>query len=557
MNIIKNMKIRTKLSILFILLCSSIFLLGYKTIEISEDNKETMKVVHRKSEIVLFLQNEIITPLYNLRQLHQSLVIAPNNEIRAKITNELNFVLNRLDKNFNNKEVCNESLYEKFEKYKYYIIQTKKYLEDDFEEGAYINVTTVSKKQFDFLVSEILFLQKEALYNVSRVYQDASTKFNEVKMEVIISIALILFFSIIIGLFIVNNILQSIYKVKSALTNFFYYLNDKKTEVLNINIEGKDEFSQMAKMINQNISFISVNIEQNEALIKNATKVLENIESGNLGTRLTQNTNDTSLNELKNKINNVIGNLENRIQKEIKHRLKQEQILIQQSKLAAMGEMIGNIAHQWRQPLSQISAIHMNMKVTYKFDKFTKEYLENKIDEANKLTQYMSQTIDDFRNFFKPQGEKELFSIEKACKDTYFIVESTLKYHNIETIFDIKDDINILAYKNEFSQVILNLINNAKDILIERDIEKPKIEIEIKNGIKYAIIKIKDNAGGVDKNNIDKIFDPYFTTRYQTQGTGIGLYMAKNIIERNMKGFINVKNSDIGAIFTVKVAKTN
>ncbi|OCL82081.1 sensor histidine kinase [Arcobacter porcinus] len=557
MNIIKNMKIRTKLSILFILLCSSIFLLGYKTIEISEDNKETMKVVHRKSEIVLFLQNEIITPLYNLRQLHQSLVIAPNNEIRAKITNELNFVLNRLDKNFNNRNVCNESLYEKFEKYKYYIIQTKKYLEDDFEEGAYINVTTVSKKQFDFLVSEILFLQKEALYNVSRVYQDASTKFNEVKMEVIISIALILFFSIIIGLFIVNNILQSIYKVKSALTNFFYYLNDKKTEVLNINIEGKDEFSQMAKMINQNISFISVNIEQNEALIKNATKVLENIESGNLGTRLTQNTNDTSLNELKNKINNVIGNLENRIQKEIKHRLKQEQILIQQSKLAAMGEMIGNIAHQWRQPLSQISAIHMNMKVTYKFDKFTKEYLENKIDEANKLTQYMSQTIDDFRNFFKPQGEKELFSIEKACKDTYFIVESTLKYHNIETIFDIKDDINILAYKNEFSQVILNLINNAKDILIERDIEKPKIEIEIKNGIKYAIIKIKDNAGGVDKNNIDKIFDPYFTTRYQTQGTGIGLYMAKNIIERNMKGFINVKNSDIGAIFTVKVAKTN
>ena len=557
MNIINNMKIRTKLAILFILLCSSIFLLGYKTIEISEDNKETMKVVHSKSEVVLFLQNEIITPLYNLRQLHQSLVIAPNNEIRAKITNELNFVLNRLDKNFNNKEVCNESLYEKFEKYKYYIIQTKKYLEDDFEEGAYINVTTVSKTQFDFLVSEILFLQKDALYNVSRVYQDASTKFNEVKMEVIISIVLILSFSILIGLFIVNNILQSIYKVKSSLTNFFYYLNDKKTEVLDINIEGKDEFSQMAKMINQNISFIRVNIEQNEALIKNATKVLENIESGNLGTRLTQNTNDTSLNELKNKINNVIGNLENRIQKEIKHRLKQEQILIQQSKLAAMGEMIGNIAHQWRQPLSQISAIHMNIKVTYNFDKFTKEYLENKIDEANKLTQYMSQTIDDFRNFFKPQGEKELFSIEKACRDTYFIVESTLKYNNIETIFDINEDNNILAYKNEFSQVILNLINNAKDILIERDIKNPKIRIEIKNGKKYAIVKIKDNAGGIDKNNIDKIFDPYFTTRYQTQGTGIGLYMAKNIIERNMNGFINVKNSDIGAVFTVKIAKTN
>ncbi|OCL96875.1 sensor histidine kinase [Arcobacter porcinus] len=557
MNLLKNLKIRTKLAILFILLCSSIFLLGYKTIDISEDNKMTMKIVHSKSEIVLFLQNEIITPLYNLRQLHQSLVIAPNNEIRAQISKELDFVLKELDKNFNNRDICNENLYKMFEKYKNNISKTKKYLEDEFEEGAYINVTTVSKKQFDLLVSEILNLQKDALNNVSRVYDDASNKFTEVKLEVFISIALILSFSIFIGLFIVNNILQSIYKVKSALTNFFYYLNDKKTEVSDINNEGKDEFGQIAKMINQNVSYIRENIEQNEALIKNATKVLENIKSGNLGTRLTQDTNDTSLNELKNMINSVIGNLENRIQKEIKHRLKQEQILIQQSKLAAMGEMIGNIAHQWRQPLSQISAIHMNMKVTYNFDKFTKEYLEKKIIEANKLTNYMSQTIDDFRNFFKPQGEKELFSIEQACKDAYFIVESTLKYHNIEMRFDIKDDIDILAYKNEFSQVILNLINNAKDILIERDIKNPKIILEIKNGVKYAIIKIKDNAGGVDKINIDKIFDPYFTTRYQTQGTGIGLYMAKNIIERNMKGFINVKNSDVGAIFTVKVAKTN
>ncbi|OCL86541.1 sensor histidine kinase [Arcobacter porcinus] len=557
MNLLKNLKIRTKLAILFILLCSSIFLLGYKTIDISEDNKMTMKIVHSKSEIVLFLQNEIITPLYNLRQLHQSLVIAPNNEIRAQISKELDFVLKELDKNFNNRDICNENLYKMFEKYKNNISKTKKYLEDEFEEGAYINVTTVSKKQFDLLVSEILNLQKDALNNVSRVYDDASNKFTEVKLEVFISIALILSFSIFIGLFIVNNILQSIYKVKSALTNFFYYLNDKKTEVSDINNEGKDEFGQIAKMINQNVSYIRENIEQNEALIKNATKVLENIKSGNLGTRLTQDTNDTSLNELKNMINSVIGNLENRIQKEIKHRLKQEQILIQQSKLAAMGEMIGNIAHQWRQPLSQISAIHMNMKVTYNFDKFTKEYLEKKIIEANKLTNYMSQTIDDFRNFFKPQGEKELFSIEQACKDAYFIVESTLKYHNIEMRFDIKDDIDILAYKNEFSQVILNLINNAKDILIERNIKNPKIILEIKNGVKYAIIKIKDNAGGVDKINIDKIFDPYFTTRYQTQGTGIGLYMAKNIIERNMKGFINVKNSDVGAIFTVKVAKTN
>ncbi|MDZ7817728.1 MAG: hypothetical protein U5K55_03505 [Aliarcobacter sp.] len=150
----------------------------------------------------------------------------------------------------------------------------------------------------------------------------------------------------------------------------------------------------MATIINQNVSIIQNNIEQNEALIKNATKVLENIEEGNLGTRLTKDTNNDALNELKIMINNMIDNLEFKIQEEINKRLEQEQILIQQSKLASMGEMIGNIAHQWRQPLAQISAIHMNMKVTYDFDKFTKEYLTMKIKEANKLILYVSNNFE-------------------------------------------------------------------------------------------------------------------------------------------------------------------
>ena len=251
----------------------------------------------------------------------------------------------------------------------------------------------------------------------------------------------------------------------------------------------------------------------------------------------------------------MIDNLEFKIQEEINKRLEQEQILIQQSKLASIGEMIGNIAHQWRQPLAQISAIHMNMKVTYDFDKFTKEYMESKIKEANKLTAYMSQTISDFQNFFKPQGEKEVFSIEKACRDAYFILESSLKAHGIEVIFHITQDVTINGYKTEYSQVILNLLSNAKDILIERQIKNPKIELEIKDGNHFALVKIKDNAGGVDTSIIDKIFEPYFTTRHQTQGTGIGLYMSKNIIERNMHGYINVVNVEDGALFTVKVDK--
>lgn len=553
--LIKNMNIKVKLGILFFILCISIVILGYKTIAVSEDNQITLKDVHSKSQAVLSLQNNIINPLYNLRQLNHSLVMSPNSDIRKGIQLEIDEIVANLDLNFNEAKKFDYEIYEIWNNYKKLFFQTKEFLDEQFEEGAYINITTVTKKQFDILIGKILDLQKTSLNNSTIAYSNAIIKTKDIKLEVFLIIATIFLFAVIIGTLISRNIIKSIYTVQNGLNDFFKYLNDKKTKLSIIELSSNDEFKQMASIINENVLYISKNIEQNEALIKNATKILENIKIGNLGTRLSEDTNDTALNELKNMINDVIENLESRIKNEIDQRLAQEQILIQQSKLAAMGEMIGNIAHQWRQPLAQISAIHMNMKVTYDFNKFDEVYLNEKIKEANKLTSYMSQTINDFQNFFIPQKEKEIFSIEKACKDAYNIIDSSLKYHNIEINFNIKEDTNILGYKNEFSQVILNILSNAKDILIERKIENPKIDIEVKNGDNYSIIKIHDNAGGVKDDILDKIFDPYFTTRHKTQGTGIGLYMAKNIIERNMSGFINVKNIGNGALFTIKVLK--
>ncbi|MCT7482324.1 ATP-binding protein [Aliarcobacter cryaerophilus] len=553
--LIKNMNIKVKLGILFFILCISIVILGYKTIAVSEDNLITLKDVHSKSQAVLSLQNNIINPLYNLRQLNHSLVMSPNSDIRKGIQLEIDEIVANLDLNFNEAKKFDYEIYEIWNNYKKLFFQTKEFLDEQFEEGAYINITTVTKKQFDILIGKILDLQKTSLNNSTIAYSNAIIKTKDIKLEVFLIIATIFLFAVIIGTLISRNIIKSIYTVQNGLNDFFKYLNDKKTKLSIIELSSNDEFKQMASIINENVLYISKNIEQNEALIKNATKILENIKIGNLGTRLSEDTNDTALNELKNMINDVIENLESRIKNEIDQRLAQEQILIQQSKLAAMGEMIGNIAHQWRQPLAQISAIHMNMKVTYDFNKFDEVYLNEKIKEANKLTSYMSQTINDFQNFFIPQKEKEIFSIEKACKDAYNIIDSSLKYHNIEINFNIKEDTNIFGYKNEFSQVILNILSNAKDILIERKIENPKIDIEVKNGDNYSIIKIHDNAGGVKDDILDKIFDPYFTTRHKTQGTGIGLYMAKNIIERNMSGFINVKNIGNGALFTIKVLK--
>lgn len=537
------------------ILCTSIGILAYKSINISEQNKETLKEVHSSSQEVLELQNNKISPLYKLRELTQSLVMAPNKAIRVDIENDLNDLIKALDLEFEQFTHEKNDIVEMWNSYKELIQEIKNDLNEGFEEAAYINETTSSRQQFNFILEALLKIQTNSLNNSTLAYNKAVIEEKNIKIQTLISIVFILLISTIIGWLISNNIITSIYAVQNGLNDFFDYLNHKKKSVKKIEIESKDEFYQMATIINQNVSITQNNIEQNIEFIKNATKVLENIEQGNLGTRLTKDTNNEALNELKIVINNMIDNLEFKIQEEINKRLEQEQILIQQSKLASMGEMIGNIAHQWRQPLAQISAIHMNMKVTYDFNKFTKEYMENKIKEANKLTSYMSQTISDFQNFFKPQGEKEIFSIEKACRDAYFILESSLKAHGIEVVFHITQDVQINGYKNEYSQVILNLLSNAKDILIERQIKNPKIDIEIKDGNHYALVKIKDNAGGVDSAIIDKIFEPYFTTRHQTQGTGIGLYMSKNIIERNMHGYINVANIEDGALFTVKVDK--
>ena len=537
------------------ILCLSIGTLAYKSINISEQNKEILKEVHSSSQEVLELQNNKITPLYKVRELTQSLVMAPNKTLRIDIENNLNELIKALDIEFELFSKDKKTIVEMWSSYKSLIQEIKNDLNEGFEEAAYINETTSSRQQFNILLKALLDIQTNSLNNSTLAYNNAVIQTKTIKIGTLTSIVFILLISTIIGWLISNNIVTSIYAVQNGLKDFFDYLNHKKKSVKKIEIKSKDEFHQMATIINQNVSITQNNIEQNIEFIKNATKVLENIEQGNLGTRISKDTNNEALNELKIVINNMIDNLEFKIQEEINKRLEQEQILIQQSKLASMGEMIGNIAHQWRQPLAQISAIHMNMKVTYDFDKFTKEYMESKIKEANKLTAYMSQTISDFQNFFKPQGEKEVFSIEKACRDAYFILESSLKAHGIEVIFHITQDVTINGYKTEYSQVILNLLSNAKDILIERQIKNPKIELEIKDGNHFALVKIKDNAGGVDTSIIDKIFEPYFTTRHQTQGTGIGLYMSKNIIERNMHGYINVVNVEDGALFTVKVDK--
>jgi len=241
----------------------------------------------------------------------------------------------------------------------------------------------------------------------------------------------------------------------------------------------------------------------------------------------------------------------------LKEAKQKDNILIQQAKMASMGEMIGNIAHQWRQPLNALGLIIQKLKMFHESDMLTTEQLNKSVDKSKMLINKMSTTIDDFRNFFKVDKVKQVFSINDAIKNTSLLLESSLVHHNINIKIDAQEQIELLGYKNELEQVFLNLINNSKDALIENKIKDPLIHIKLINTEKMIIIEICDNAKGIPENIIDKIFEPYFTTKEQGKGTGIGLYMSKMILENNMNGELKVRNSTEGACFTVKLQRDN
>ena len=228
-------------------------------------------------------------------------------------------------------------------------------------------------------------------------------------------------------------------------------------------------------------------------------------------------------------------------------------ILTQHSKMAAMGEMIGNIAHQWRQPLMELSSILIEAEGKIRLTKklsFT-EFLEV-IDKSNQILKYMSNTIDDFRNFFAKDKSKTKFKISEQIKRTVNILSSTLDNKNIQINIIIKSNPQIYGYQNEYSQVLINIISNAKDVLIQRGIKNATIEVTVYEKDGECITKILDNAGGISKKYIDDIFKP-FVTFEKKDGTGIGLFMSKLIIENNMNGTISAKNAYDGAQFFIKI----
>lgn len=263
----------------------------------------------------------------------------------------------------------------------------------------------------------------------------------------------------------------------------------------------------------------------------------------------------TKIKEYELELSELNATLRERVEKESAKVIEKERLLIRQSKMATMGEMIGVIAHQWRQPLNSLAIIIQDVEQAYKYGELNDEYLAKFKHNSINIIRNMSNTIDDFRKFFSPNKKAEEFFIEDAIDETLKIIEPQLKNYGIDIVFNNNSGIKhkYAGFKNELKQALLNIVSNAKDALFERKPQNRFIKIAVSAASDNMVkISIEDSAGGVPENIIGKIFDPYFTTKSDDKGTGIGLYMTKQIIEESFKGIISISNSDNGARFVVE-----
>lgn len=259
--------------------------------------------------------------------------------------------------------------------------------------------------------------------------------------------------------------------------------------------------------------------------------------------------------EYLNKISGLNSLLQEKVDESLLQIRQNDQVMIEKSRLAAMGEMIEQIAHQWRQPLQALSLLNQDFYFKTQL-KTNEDGYESTHDRINEQLQYMSQTIDDFRNFSHANKEKEMFNLSDVIESSLNLSEGSLKYSNIKSSIINKGEHFIFGMQHEMMQVCMNLIKNVHDVVTEKKIESPWINFIIEDKTDNYHISVEDNAGGVPLDKIANIFDPYFSTKTALGGSGIGLYMSKEIIQKSFLGSISVKNSEHGAVFTLILAKS-
>lgn len=245
--------------------------------------------------------------------------------------------------------------------------------------------------------------------------------------------------------------------------------------------------------------------------------------------------------------------LEQRVAEEVEKNLQKDRILFHNARLAAMGELLSDIAHQWRQPLNSLALLVQSTLLECRQGEPNRESLTSFVTEAMEKIQYLSKIINAFQSFFTPESEREEFDPAAMVEKAVALMANSYERNGITLRVVNRGTVTMSGFALEFSQVVLNILNNAQDLLVERGIAEPAVSIECYREDGRNVVKIRDNAGGIPQALMDKVFDPYFTTKFKSQGTGLGLYMSKMIIENNMGGKLSVRNTPEGAEFTIEL----
>ncbi|AXX89465.1 histidine kinase [Arcobacter suis] len=354
-----------------------------------------------------------------------------------------------------------------------------------------------------------------------------------------------------------SSIIENINKKKELIKNEINKINFSKQDdyFTNINLEINAISIYLTSLINYDLS-LAINEKRNTDKIFNTIIIFSIISIFIVflfsvilslfiidNFRKLHNSLEQKVNEKTKELQDLNNYLETKISKEVAQNRKKDIIMFQQARFASLGEMLNNIAHQWRQPLGAITMIIQSFQTKMSLGKLTPDFVDEKVNDALLMANNMSTTLDDFKNFFSPNKIKSEFSIKNCIEHSIELSKYLLIQENIDVKLTIRKDVKINSYYNELSHVFLNIISNSKDALCSNVDKNDRIIKIIVNKFKnHLVVNMVDNGGGIPQDILPKIFEPYYTTKYKSAGTGIGLYMSKQIIEKHMNGEIFCKN---------------
>ncbi len=421
---------------------------------------------------------------------------------------------------------------------------------------------TMLTNKIDILQSIDNYLEKEILDNISRELQSTYQFFGGLAVINVLSISIFLLMMVLIV-----NLIKSEKRLKNITEK---YIISSTTDLQGRITDVSDAFCKISGYSRKELIGKPHNIIRHPDMPKSAFREMwQTIQSGKSWSGEVKNRKKDGgyywvyahIEPLFNRYGKIEGYAAIRLditdsihlEEELERSKQKDRTLLQQSKLAQMGEMISMIAHQWRQPLTAISSTASDLHLKIMLQKYDESYFNEKLEKIDEFSQHLSKTIDDFRSFYKEDKEKEKTKYSDIAQGALNIVKTSLDTKGIRCDIDFRCEKLIYTFANELRQVILNIIKNAEDALVEKGIQNPHIIIRTFDESSYSVLSISDNAGGIPQTIMEKIFDPYFSTKTQKDGTGLGLYMSKIIIEDHCNGKMIVRNNEEGAEFILQI----